>query len=260
MRNRKTLLQILLSMALVLSLVDPASMAAASRTGLPLDDRITVSFAGNEVDDEGIKAGDWIRLEYTITGWPAGQPWSEWLELEFISVEGTSASVNVTLGMSDGQELSDTVPVNLGEGGGGAFGLSGFVISPNLRRGDPVYFSGYGDVTIEGETTRTYAGVRRRVVYASLSQSVPYQDAVQLTYYWDKQTGVMVEASTIWGDVTIMCKATETNMLEADSPAVGVQWWLWVIIAVVIAGVAFAVYRLRKRKTSTTPIPPPEGS
>jgi len=208
-----------------------------------------------------VRAGDWIKYEYKVKGWTDdGQPQPEWLELEFISVEGTSASVNVTLGMSDGQELSDTVPVNLGEGGGEAFGLSGFVIPPNLRRGDSVYFSGYGDVTIEGETTRTYAGVRRRVVYASLSQSVPYQDAVQLTYYWDRQTGVMVEASTIWGDVTATCKATETNMLEADSPAVGVQWWLWVIIAVAIAGVAFAVYRLRRKKMPTAPTPPPEGN
>ena len=115
-------------------------------------------------------------------------------------------------------------------------------------------------MTIEGETTRTYVGVRRRVVYASLSQSVPYQDPVQLTYYWDKRTGVMVEASTIWGDMTVTCKATETNMLDADSPAVGLEWWLWVIIAVAIAGAAFAVYRLRKRKTPTTPILPPEGN
>jgi hypothetical protein len=247
--------------ALVVSLVVPTSLVGASRPGFPLDDHIATSFAGNEVDDEGIEAGDWMKLEYTITGWPAGQPWSEWLELEFISVEGTSASVNVTLGMSDGQELNATVPVDLSEGGGEALGLSGFVIPPNLGRGDSVYFSGYGDVAIKGETTRTYAGVRRRVVYASLSQSIPYQADVQLSYYWDKQTGVMVETSAIWGDVTIMCKATETNMLETDSPpAVGVKWWLWVVIGVAIAGVAFAVYRLRKRKMPTTPPVPPEGS
>ena len=240
--------------------VDTIADIDATSTTINVDGdySIKANFVDVDISNAGIKAGDWIKLEYTITGWPAGQPWSEWLELEFISVEGTSASVNVTLGMSDGQELSDTVPVNLGEGGGEAFGLSGFVIPPNLRRGDSIYFSGYGDVTIEGETTRTYAGVRRRVVYASLSQSVPYQDAVQLTYYWDKQTGVMMEASTIWGDVTVTCKATETNMLEATT--VRMPWWLWVIIAVAIAGVAFAVYRLRRKKMPTAPTPPPEGS
>ena len=232
--------------------------AASTTISTDGDYSIKASFVDVNIGDAGIKAGDWIKLEYTITGWPAGQPCPEWLELEFISVEGTSASVNVTLGMSDCQKLSGTVPVNLGEGGGEAFGLSGFVIPPNLRRGGSIYFSGYGDVTIEGETTRTYAGVSRRVVYASLSQSVPYQDAVQLTYYWDKQTGVMVEASTIWGDVTGTCKATETNMLEASTTQM--PWWLWVIIAVAIAGVTFAVYRLKKRKMPTAPTFPPEGS
>jgi hypothetical protein len=166
----------------------------------------------------------------------------------------------VTMGMSDGAEQSDTVPVDLGEGGGGAFGLAGFVIPPDLRRGDSVYFSGYGDVTIEGETTRTYAGARRTVVYASFSQSVPPESEVQLSYYWDKETGVMVEASTIWENVTATGKVTETNMWEAGTPAGGMPWWLWVIIAVAIAGAAFAVYRLRKRKTSTAPAPPSEGN
>ena len=260
MKNRKMFLQILLSMALVLSLVVPGSGVGASRAGPPPDDHITANFAGNEVDDEGIKTGDWIKFEYTITGWPAGQPHPEWLELEFIGVEGTSASVNVTMRMSDGQELRDTVPVDLGEGGGEAFGLSGFVIQTNLGRGDSVYFSGYGDVTIEGETTRTYAGVSRRVVYLSFSQSVPPQSEVQLRYYWDKETGVMVEASTTWEDMTATCKATETNMLETAPATVGVEWWLWVIIAVAVAAVAFAVYRLRKRKRPTAPPLPLEGS
>ena len=236
-----------------------ANIDAASTTiSTDGDYSIKANFVDVNIGDAGIKEGDWIKFEYMITGWPAGQPHPEWLKLEFLSIEGTADSVKVTMGMSDGTEQSDTVPVGVGEGNGEAFGLDGFVISPNLRRGDSVYFSGYGDVTIEGETTRTYAGVSRRVVYVSFSEPVPYQGEVQLSYYWDKQTGVMVEASTTWGDVTATAKATETNMLEAT--ARGMTWWPWVIIAIAIAGVAFAVYRLRKRKTSTTPTLPPEGS
>jgi alpha-tubulin suppressor-like RCC1 family protein len=165
----------------------------------------------------GVKAGDWIKIEYKITGWPAGQPYPEWLKLEFLSVEGTSANVRATMRMSDGTEQSDTVPVDVGAGGGEAFGLSGFVISANLTTGDYVYITGYGNVAIEGETTRTYAGARRTVVYASISQSVPYQGEVQLTYYWDKLTGVMVESSTTYADITATAKATETHMWEATT-------------------------------------------
>ena len=160
----------------------------------------------------GVKAGDWIKVEYTISGWPAGQPYPEWVKLEFLNVEGTSATVLVTMHISDGTEESDTVPVYIDVGGGEAFGLSGFVISANLTTGDYVYITGYGNVAIEGETTRTYAGTNRTVVYASISQSLPYQGEVQLTYYWDKLTGVMVEGAMTYADITATYKATETNM------------------------------------------------
>ena len=238
-----------------------ADIEASSTTiGADADYSIKANFVAGFV---GARTGDWIKFEYTITGWPPGQPHPEWLELEFLTVEGTSAMVGVVLVLSEGEygtELGGTVPVDLATGSGEALGLAGFVIPSNLRRGDSVYISGYGDVTIEGETTRTYAGVSRRVLYASFSESVPYQGEVQLTYYWDKLTGVMVETSTTSRSMSMTCSATETNMFEAAPAAVGMPWWLWVIIAVAVAVVAFAVYRLRKRKTPSAPALPPEGS
>jgi hypothetical protein len=235
----------------------------ATVTNITMDDSysITANFEYESQEGQvGIKAGDWIKVAYKITGWPAGQPYPEWVKAEFLSVEGTIANVQVMLHISDGTEQSDTMPVDVVAGGGEAFGLSGFIISANLTTGDSVYITGYGDVAIEGETTRTYAGARRTVVYVSISQSIPYQGEVQLTYYWDKLTGVVVEASTTSAGTTATAKATETNMWEAAPPAVGMAWWLWVIIAVAIVAVAFAVYRLKKRKTPTTPPPPTEGT
>jgi hypothetical protein len=207
----------------------------------------------------GIKAGAWIKIEYKITGWPAGQPYPEWLKLEFLSVEGTIANVRVTMHMSDGTEQSDTVPVDV-VSGGEVPGLSGGIISANLTTGDSVYMSGFGNVTIKGETTRIYAGARRTVVYTSISQSIPYQGEVQLSYYWDKLTGVLVEASTTSSGITATAKATETNMWEAAPPAVGMAWWLWAIVAAAIVALAIVVYRLKKRKTPTAPTLPTEGT
>jgi len=217
--------------------------AAATNITMNGDYSITANFMG-------IKAGDWIKVEYKISGWPAGQPCPEWLKLEFLSVEGTIATVRVTMHMSDGTEESDTVPADLGEGGGEAFGLSGFVIPPNLTTGDSVYMTGYGDMPIEGETTRTYAGARRTVVYASISQSVPYQGEVQLTYYWDKLTGVMVEASTTYADITATAKATETNMWEAATTRM--PWWPWIIVAAVAVGLVIFFVRRRGRGPADT--------
>jgi len=94
---------------------------------------VTVSALPPSEVQVGVKAGDWIKFEYTVSGWPAGQPRPEWLKVEFLSVEGTSATVRVTMRMSDGTEQSDTVPVDVVAGGGEAFGLSGFVIPANLK-------------------------------------------------------------------------------------------------------------------------------
>ncbi|MGB6872561.1 MAG: GLUG motif-containing protein [Dehalococcoidia bacterium] len=159
----------------------------------------------------GVKAGDWVKVEYTDTDWPAGVPSPGWLKLEFLCMvshsEGTGAVMMVTMRMSDGTEETDAVYVDIGAGGGEAFGLAGFVIPANLTTGDSTYLAVYGDVTIAGETTRTYAGASRAAVYASFSQY-----GVQLTYYWDKETGVMVEASSTSAGVTVTARVTETNL------------------------------------------------
>ena len=78
--------------------------AAATTISMEDDYSITANFVGVEAGHVGIKAGDWIKLEYSFTGWPAGQTYPEWLKLEFISVEGTIATVRFTQHMSDGTE------------------------------------------------------------------------------------------------------------------------------------------------------------
>ena len=239
--------------------VDTIADVTAASTTITMDHSYSIT-ANFVADFVGVRAGDWIKVEYKITGWPAGQPYREWLKLEFLTVEGTSVTVRATLRISDGTEQSDTVPVDLGEGGGEVPGLSGGVIAVNLTAGDSVYMTGYGDVAIEGETTRTYAGARRRVVYASFSQSVPFQGEVQLTFYWDKLTGVIMEASTTYADITATAKATETNMWEAAPPTIRMPWWPWIIVAVVVVALAIVIYGLKKRKRPTAPTHPTEGT
>jgi hypothetical protein len=215
---------------------------------------ITANFAAAQAIDVGIKAGEWTKFQYTASGLPAGQSYPEWLKLDVLSVEGTLAVIRVTMPMPDGTEQSSNATVDLAAGSGEGSGLSGFVIPASLTTGDSVYITGYGNMSIEGETPRSYVGASRTVVYASLSQNETY-----LTYYWDKSTGIMVEASVTSGNVTMTAKAIGTNMWEATTTGL-LPWWVWVIVAVAILGVAFAVYRLRKTKTATSPTPPTERS
>ena len=208
--------------------------AAATTITMNGDYYIIANFEEVQV---GVKAGDWIKVEYTITGRSDGCPYPEWLKLEFLRVEGTIATVRATLHISDGTEQSDTVPVDV-VAGGEALGFSRFVISANLTTGDSIYMNELVDLAIEGETTRTYAGARRTVIYASLSQ---YE--AQFTYYWDKLTGVIVEASTTYSGITVTAKITETNMWEAIT--IRMPWWPWIIVAV--AAAVLVIFFVRRR-------------
>ena len=204
---------------------------------------ITANFMGVEAGDVGIKAGDWIKLKYTITGLPAGQLYPEWLKFEFLSINGTIATVRITLHLSDGTEQSDTVAIDV-VSGSEAPGLAGIVISANLTKGDSVYIVGYGNLTIEDEATRTYAGGNRTVVCANFTQN-----ETQVTYCWDKLTGVMVEVSSTSPGFTATLRATETNMWEsAEAETVRMPWWPWIIVGVVAVGLV--IYFVRKRRTA----------
>jgi len=214
--------------------------AAATSVTMKGDYSITANFVGVEAGDVGIKAGDWIKLEYNITGWSAGQPYPEWLKLEFLSVNGTIANLRFTLGISDGTEQSDTVSLDV-VSGSGASGLAGIVVSANLTTGDSIYIPGYGNVTIEGEATRTYAGANRTVVYATFSQG-----ETQAAYCWDKLTGVIVEISSTSPSITATAKATETNMWETTEAITRrLPWWPWIIVAVVAVGLTILFMRRR---------------
>lgn len=165
----------------------------------------------------GIKSGDWIKHDYTITDWPPETPYPEWLKIEFLNVEGTNATVRVTMHMSDGTEQNDTVLVDV-VAGGQALGLSGLVIPANMTVGESIFMSGYGNVTIVDETTGTYAGANRAVVYAHVSQG-----GSQLAYFWDRHTGVMVQAWVTSDGMTATALATESNMWEAASRVIYIR-------------------------------------
>jgi hypothetical protein len=203
---------------------------------------ITANFVGVEVGNVGIKAGDWIKLKYAFSGWPAGQAYPEWLRLEFLTVQGTIATVRFTQHISDGTEQSDNATINVVSNIEVPM-LAGIVISANLTTGDSVYIAGHGNVSIEDEATKAYAGADRTVVYASFAQN-----ETQVTYYWDKLTGVMVELSSIYTGFTATVKATETNMWETTT--VRMPWWPWIIIAVLAVGLV--IFFVRRRRAAQT--------
>jgi uncharacterized repeat protein (TIGR02543 family) len=223
--------------------VDTIESVNATVTTITMADdySITANFMRVEAGHVGIKAGDWVKLDYTFTGWPAGGTYPDWLKLEFLTVVGTIATVRITQHLSDGTQQSDNATVDIASNIEDPV-LAGIVISANRTIGDSVYIAGYGNATIEVESTKTYAGANRTVVHASIRPT----ETEEVAYYWDKLTGVLVELSSISVEARATAKIAATNMWGATTDRM--TWWPWIIVGVVVVGLV--VFFVRRRRSA----------
>jgi hypothetical protein len=184
----------------------------------------------------GVKNGDWIKYTLQESFSSTGERWQK---IEFLSVEGTKVTVRFTVQTPSGTEIDETETVDLASSNSDfstiLFSMRVHIIPANLTTGDPVYLSNeFGDKTIIGEATMACAGADRMVVYSNFSQS-----GSQYTFYWDKQTGVLVEGAMVFGGAFKALWVTETNMWAGG----GVDWWIWALIAIAAVGVVVASKR-----------------
>jgi hypothetical protein len=191
----------------------------------------------------GVKPGDWIKLSVSATGGPS-RPASTWMKVEFLIVTGTKVTARVTINVFGGKQNA-TVTYDLAtgistDGAGGTGSLAGLIIPAGSKVGDRI--RGFqGNVTITGETARIYAWAIRTVLYGNFSA---YGN--QETIYWDKQTAVLVEASSKSGNITSLTVATETNMWPPEL----LYMLLAVIVVIVVVCAVLIVRRRRKRQPS----------
>jgi hypothetical protein len=201
----------------------------------------------------GAKAGDWIRLNYTITSSNAG-PVPTWMKVEILDVDtvNTTVTLRMTMHMSDETELTQTGTLNLAANTVSETVIfSGIIIPANCGIGDVIYIIGYGNLTIAGENKGTYVEATRSVVYSNFSQQ-----ANNMTFYWDKQTGILVEVHITSESTNATGKATETNMWQPELFGVPVdQAIFYTAIAVIAVLIAISSFALRKRKKTLTQTP-----
>jgi hypothetical protein len=151
----------------------------------------------------GVKEGHWIEYRVTASGdVPEGHDIT-WSKIEVLDIEGENISIEVTSKYSDEFLYSENVTLNLETGQIG----DGFVIPADLNVGSFFPESIEGNITISDVKDRSYAGANRKVVYANTSQT---------EFYWDRSTGILVEASSSYPEFTIVTKVERTNMWQAQ--------------------------------------------
>jgi len=217
-------------------------------------------------DSAKIKNGDWIKYSDVNTGNVPFTTQTVWTKVEFVDASESTVSISVTSLMTNGSVIigGSCVPptgaiikINVGANSQSSGDFSGFVAPTGLNVGDVFRVSGWGNVTITGETTRTYAGTSRTVVYAPYSSDskVPGNSMGTISY-WDKQTGIFLEETTTTATYTMSFKVIETNMWTASASG-GFSWQLLGIIviavAVVIAAIVLIVLRRKPSPSKTSP-------
>jgi hypothetical protein len=177
-----------------------------------------------------VKAGDWIEYNVTTTGNPTPIHNITWARLDVKTVTGSEINTDIQTQLANGTlwlEPNTTFDVATGVVGEGA------IIPTNLTVGD-VYYSEYeGNITVTGTQTLMVAGATRTVLTG---------EAANTSFMWDKETGVMVKATTVLSDCTVYSEVASTNLWQPHTPASSiviafVAAAIAAIVAVVLAGV-----------------------
>lgn len=190
---------------------------------------------------ETFEAGDWIKYEVTITPTLHGEITPTWVRFEFLSVEGTNATVEATMHLSDETEKIETMTADTVSGSD-----TGLIIPSNSKTGDSIYISNQGNLTIEDETTLTCTGVERTAVHASSSNSTH-----DFACYWDKQTGIMLEERNTINDTTTIYRVNDTNMWQTQSrerPPDPTVLYVIIIVAAIVVTLIFLRTRKKPRR------------
>ena len=196
----------------------------------------------------GVQQGHWAKYTASAVGYDYSA-----LTISISSVSGTSVSGTMTYQFYTGSPQTESFQGDVSRGE-----TFPYIIPANLNEGDYIYYiDSFTNLRVQNVTAKSYVGATRIVVSA-----VRYG----YTYYWDQQTGILVEQK--WGTlpVTSSIKLTETNIwgggiFDTSNP---LFWVLVVVIIVVVAAVALVVLSsLRKKKPITetvTPSSSPEKS
>jgi hypothetical protein len=186
----------------------------------------------------GVKKGDWIKYQVRETGDVTADYNITWARIDVTSVQEAKINIDVQTGYANGTLYPEKVPLNLATGAIG----DGFFVSTNLNLGDQFYSEYQGNMTITSIWQMEVGGASRTVISSTSNQT---------SYYWDRQTGILVGATTSFPSFTLFTMTSGTNLWQSQILGLESTAFYEVIIIIILFLVAvFVVLIWRKRKIS----------
>ena len=207
------------------------ALLAITLTVLTLTAPIAVGFADVSV---GVKKGDWIEYQVNASGNPPEDYTIKWARMEVTDVQDTAISLDIQSQLLNGTIFPEHITLNL------ATGVLGddFVIPKNLNVGNQFYDSSQGNITVTGVEQRTAAGAQRTVISAATNVT---------TFYWDKETGILVAATSNMPTYTMVTETNGTNIWQPQT--LGLEQTVFYVLVLAVLAIIVAVLVWRRRKS-----------
>ncbi len=208
----------------------------------------------------GVKEGDWIEYNVTITGTGLPPPTHDvrWFRIQVLQVQDTAFSINLTARYANETVGSAIWQFNFTEGS-----VGGWIIIPaNLSIGETFFDSSIhnhkpANITIQSQEQKTVLGATRTITNGN--DTFRHKE-------WDKLTGVFVGSSETYRNVTnkdgwyidnltVTVQAVATNLWAPDAK-VESQSMFYPIVGIVIAATAalsVAIVVARRRHITLSP-------
>jgi len=187
----------------------------------------------------GVKQGDWIEYDVSFTGNPPIEHDAVWARMEIISVDGKKVNASFVSRLANETVLEILEDLDLEKGRL----IDMFIIPAYLDEGDVFYDQISGQIVIDRVETRNYAGADRTVVYA---------EAVDTQWYWDRATGVTVEARTSNSMYTLDTIATGTDMWNSQIFGLDANIFYGLLSLIAVGVGASIILSLQRRKRRLT--------
>jgi hypothetical protein len=193
-----------------------------------------------------VKAGDWAdyKVEYTSDVPMRTSRNITQTRIDIIDADNGFIMLNLSKQYVNGTSLVKEILINQYSG---SFGYDVVlplpVVPTNLNVGDEIYDEYQGCLTISGEQQMSFGGAERNVILGYGQNT---------TYYWDKQTGVLVNATSTITRYTVKASLVSTNIWQPKmlglASVVFYGAAMGITVALVIVVMVTAVVVLRRVK------------